>query len=181
MEATMKKFCFINLMIILVVAFVVGCQTTQDIKSTISTKVTTLTTGVDPNLYKQVPEDQKEGISEAESVLKFNQNKEHLAELKKELAAQKLKLAGYNLNIASKDRKKAQVSLDIKKLEAIDRTGLGEKEDNLDTIADLKSKILKIEADKVKIEAKIATYEVLIKDQKKQIQDQDAKVKLGFR
>ncbi len=62
--------------------------------------------------------------------------------------------------------------MDIKKLEAIDRVGLGEKEDNLNTIADLESKILKIEADKVKIRAKIATNEVLIKDQKKQIEEQ---------
>jgi len=173
----MKKFCSINLMIILVVAFVVGCQTTQDIKSTISSKVTTLTTGVDPNLYNQIPEDKKEGISDAEAVLKFNRNKEHLAELKKKLAIQKLKLAGYNLDIASKDRKKAQILLDIKKLEAIDRAGLGKKEDNLNTIADLKSKILKIEADKVKIEAKIATSGVHIRDQQKQIEGQDEKIK----
>ena len=173
----MKNFCFINLMTILVVTFVFGCQTTQNIKSTISTKVTTLTTGVDPNLYKQVPEDKKEGISEAESVLKFKQSKEHLAELKKELAAQKLKLAGYNLDIASKDRKKAQISLDINKLEAIDRAGLGEKKENLNTIADLKAKVLNIEGDKVKIRAKIAASEVLIKDQKKQIEEQDEKIK----
>ncbi|MEE8433085.1 MAG: hypothetical protein V3S16_17695 [Candidatus Desulfatibia sp.] len=173
----MKNFCFTNLMIILVVAFVVGCQTTQDIKSTISSKVTTLTTGVDPSLYKQVPEDQKEGVPSAESALKFHRNKEHLIKLKKELAIQKLKLAGYNLDLASKDRKKAQILLDTKKLEAIDRAGLGEKEDNLDTIADLKSKILKIEADKVKIRAKIAAREVHIKDQKKQIEEQDEKIK----
>ena len=168
----MKRFCFINLTIILVVALVVGCQTTKDIKSTISSKVTTFTTGVDPKLYKQVPEDQKEGIAEAEAVLKSNQNKEHLGKLKKELAAQKLKLAGYNLDIVSKDRKKAGILLAIKKMEAIDRTGLGEKEENLNTIADLKAKAINIEADKIKIMTKIAKSEVLIKYKKKQIEEQ---------
>ncbi len=172
----MKRFCFINLMVILVVALVAGCQTAQNIKSSISTQVTSITSDVDPELYAQVPEDNKERIPEAEFNLELNNNKEKLAKLKKELGIQQLKIAGYNLDLASKDRKKAAVALDIKKIEAIDMAGLGEKEDNINTIADLKAKILNIEGDKVKIEAKIANVQVIISDLKKQVDEQEEKV-----
>lgn len=46
----------------------------------------------------------KEGVPGAESAPEFHRNKEHPIKLKKELAIQKLKFAGYNLDIASKDR-----------------------------------------------------------------------------
>jgi len=66
--------------------------------------------------------------------------------------------------------------VDLAKLEAIDRSGLGKKEDNIETIADLQAKKLGIEANIVKIEAKLITTERRIKDLTKQIGKQAEKI-----
>lgn len=173
----MKRFSFIDLTLILIVALAVGCETTKDIKRSMSSKIDSITSDVDQELYGQVPEDKRKGIPEAEFDLELNENKEILARLKKELGINELKIIGYDLDIASKARKKAAIALDIKKLEAINSAGLGEKEKNINTIADLKAKIFKIDGDIVKFKAKQANVEVVINDLNKQIEEQEKKVK----
>ena len=173
----MKKFSFISLPLILIIALAVGCKTTQNFKQSISSKIDSMTYDVDQELYGQVPEDKREGIPEAEFDLELNKNKETLATLKKERGINELKIVGYDLDIASKNRKKAAIALDIKKLEAINSAGLGEKEKNRKTIADLKAKILNIDADVVKIQAKQDGVEGVINDLNRQIEEQEKKVK----
>ncbi len=173
----MKRFSFINLTLILIVTLAVGCETTQNFKRSISSKIDTITSGVDQELYGQVPEDKREGIPEAEFDLELNKNKEILAELIKERGINKLKIIGYDLDIASKARKKAAIALDIKKMEAINNAGLGEKEKSISTIADLKAKIAQIDADIVKFKAKQANVELVINDLNGQIEKQEKKVK----
>jgi chromosome segregation ATPase len=173
----MKKFSFIILPPILVVALIVGCKTTQNFKQSISSKIDSMTSDVDQELYGKVPEDKREGIPEAEFDLELNKNKETLATLKKERGINELKIVGYDLDIASKNRKKAAIALDIKKLEAINSAGLGEKEKNRKTIADLKAKILSIDEDIVKIKSKQDSVEGVINDLNRQIEEQEKKVK----
>jgi len=173
----MKRFSFINLILILIVILAVGCETTKNFKRSISSKVDSMTSDVDQKLYEQVPEDKREGIPEAEFELELNENKEILAGLKKERGIDELKIIGYDLDVASKERKKAAIALDIKKMEAINSVGLGEKEKNINNIADLKAKVLKIDADIVKLKAKQANMEVVIDDLNKQIEEQEKKIK----
>jgi chromosome segregation ATPase len=158
------------------VALAVGCETTKNFKRSMSSKIDSITSDVDYELYGQVPEDKREGIPEAESDLELNKNREILAKLKKELGINELKIIGYDLDIASKTRKKAETVLDIKKMEAINSAGLGEKEKNTNTIADLKARILTIDAEIVKIKAKQANVKVVINDLNKQIEEQEKKV-----
>jgi hypothetical protein len=172
----MKRFFLIILSLILFVALAVGCKTTQNLKQSISSSFDSMTSDVDQKLYGQVPEDKKEGIPEAEFDLELKKNKEILAELKKEREINELKIVGYNLDIASKARKKAAVTLDIKKLEAINNAGLGKQEKNIKTIADLKAKSLNIDAEIVKIKAKQDTTKGVIDDLNKKIEEQDKKV-----
>jgi hypothetical protein len=172
----MKRFFLIILSFILFVALAVGCKTTQNLKQSISSSFDSMTSDVDQKLYGQVPEDKKEGIPEAEFDLELKKNKEILAELKKEREINELKIVGYNLDIASKARKKAAVTLDIKKLEAINNAGLGKQEKNIKTIADLKAKSLNIDAEIVKIKAKQDTAKGVIDDLNKKIEEQDKKV-----
>ena len=181
----MKRFFLIILSFILFVALAVGCKTTQNLKQSISSSFDSMTSDVDQKLYGQVPEDKKEGIPEAEFDLELKKNKEILAELKKEREINELKIVGYNLDIASKARKKAAVTLDIKKLEAINNAGLGKQEKNIktrklpcaaETIADLKAKSLNIDAEIVKIKAKQDTAKGVIDDLNKKIEEQDKKV-----
>ena len=173
----MKRFSFINLILILIVTLAVGCETTKNFKRSISSQIDSMTSEVDQELYGQVPEDKREGISEAELDLELNKNKEILAELKKERGINELKIVGYDLDIASKARKKAAIALDIKKLEAINSAGLGEKEKNIKTLSDLKAKSFNIDADIVKIEAKQANVKGVINDLNRQIEEQGKKVK----
>ena len=173
----MKKFSFISLPFVLIIALIVGCKTTENFKQSISSKIDSMTSDVDQELYGKVPEDKREGIPEAEFDLELNKNKETLATLKKERGINELKIVGYDLDIASKNRKKAAIALDIKKLEAINSAGLGEKEKNRKTIADLKTKVRKIDADIVKIKEKQDSVEGVINDLNRQIEEQEKKVK----
>jgi hypothetical protein len=77
---------------------------------------------------------------------------------------------------ADEYQKKAVVSVDLAKLEAIDRAGLGEKQANIEDIADLKSKELKIEVKRIKIGAKRDTTGEKINDLLKQIDEQETKI-----
>jgi len=174
---TMKRFSFINVALLLIVALIVGCKTTQSFKQSISSSFDSMTSDVDQKLYAQVPEDKREGIPEAEFDLELSKNKETLATLKKERSINELKIVGYDLDIASKHRKKAATALDLKKMDAINSQGLGEKEKNIKTIADLKAKILRYDEDVIKIKSKQDIVKGVIDDLNKQIEDQEQKIK----
>jgi len=173
----MKRFSFINVALLLIVALIVGCKTTQSFKQSISSSFDSMTSDVDQKLYAQVPEDKREGIPEAEFDLELSKNKETLATLKKERSINELKIVGYDLDIASKHRKKAATALDLKKMDAINSQGLGEKEKNIKTIADLKAKILRYDEDVIKIKSKQDIVKGVIDDLNKQIEDQEQKIK----
>jgi hypothetical protein len=132
---------------------------------------------VDKDLFAQVPENQREGVQKAVFDLLVSNEKLKLAKLKEELGSKQKKYANYELGLAKKNKKDASVKLDIEKLEAIDRSGLGEKKDNIKTIADLKAKVLDIESDKIKIEAKLLTTQIDIDNLIKQIKEMEDIIK----
>ena len=154
----MKRFLYINLTLLFAFSLLFGCATTESITSSITSKVSSITSDVDQDLFAQVPEDQKEGIQKAECDLKVNEEILKLAELKYDLATNQKEYAGYKQDLAEKDLKAASFSLDIVKLEAIDRSGLGKKEGNIKDIASLKTKKHKIEGDVVELEQVIRRY-----------------------
>lgn len=173
----MKKFSCINLTFLFAISLAVGCATTKDITGTITSKVTSITSDVDQNLFAQVPEEMREGVKKAEFDLKVSEEKVKLTELKKELASTQKQYAGYEQDQAQTYHKEAAIAVDIAKMEAIDSSGLGKKDDNIKTIADLKAKKLGLEADRIKINAKLATTERRINDLTEQIKAQEEKIK----
>lgn len=172
----MKTLSYISFIILFAISLSVGCVTT-DIKGTITSKVSSITSDVDQNLFAQVPEDKREGVKEAEFALKDCEEKAKLAELRKELASSQKKYADYEYNHAQNYYKEAAIALDLVKLEAIDRAGLGKKDANIKDIAKLKSKKLKMEADRINIEAKLATTKLQIDDLTEQVKAQEEKIK----
>ncbi|MBN2516165.1 MAG: hypothetical protein JXC33_09055 [Deltaproteobacteria bacterium] len=172
----MKRFFFVSLILVSAFLLLVGCQTTQTLKSSITTTVTSFTSDVDPELYARVPEDQREGVQKAESDMKLLEEKLKLAELKKDLASARKESAGYKQDLAEKDFKAASLNLDIVKLEAIDRAELGEKEKNIKNIAKLKTKKHESEGDRINIEAKVSIAERKINDLTQQIKEQEEKI-----
>jgi chromosome segregation ATPase len=127
-------------------------------------------------LLLQVPAELRQKVYTAEFDLEVAQEKAKLAEQKKELASLREKNAGYEDGIAKNDLEQAQLALDIAKLEAIDESGLGEKEDTINKLADLKTKKLKIEVATVKLDAKRQNLEYRIQQLSKEVQDQEEQI-----
>ncbi|HYA14065.1 MAG TPA: hypothetical protein VEF33_06965, partial [Syntrophales bacterium] len=94
----MKRMMIVFLLVIMIVF--TGCATMEELKSTISTKVTSITSNVDPALVAKVPQDKKGGFPKAEFAVKVAEEKSKLASLKSELAAKQKKLADYEEEIA---------------------------------------------------------------------------------
>ena len=144
------QICFLGL---LVLVFISGCAATQEIKTSITSKVSSITENVDPAIVNQVPADKKGGFSKAEFDLNVASQKVKLAEIKSDLAASQKKYAGLEEDLANNFQKEAALDYDIVKIEAIISSDLGKKEDNLKIKASLQSKKLQVQADRIKINA----------------------------
>jgi uncharacterized coiled-coil protein SlyX len=168
-EEIMKISGHITLIFLLALSLLTGCEATRSLTSSISSSP-------DENLLAQVPAEQREEVKKAEFDLQVAEEKMALAEMKAELASLQKKYADYDEDAADEYRKKAEVGVELAKLEAIDKAGLGEKQANIEDIADLKAKELKIEANRIKIEAKRDTTGEKINDLMKQIEEQETKI-----
>ncbi len=173
----MRFYFQTTLTLLLALSLFVGCETTKNIQGSITSKVDSMTSDVDKDLFAQVPVDQLEDVQKAKFDLLVSKEKVKLAELKEELASKQEKYANYELDLAQKNKKEASVKLDIEKLEAIDRSGLGEKKDNIKTIADLKATVSDIESDKIKIGSKLSTTQIDIDNLIKQIKEMEEMIK----
>lgn len=172
----MRRVMMVSLFILLCLS-VLGCETTKSLKGKLTSKVSSMTSNVDEDLFAQVPESQRENVEKAAFTLKVAEEKMNLAELKMDLADAIKKHAGYEEDLADNSYEEAQLALDLAKLVAIDRSDLGEKEDNIKKKADLRSKILGVEAERVKIEAKVTTSERQINQLTEQVEERKMTVK----
>ena len=163
----MKSLGYISLVFLLAFSLLTGCETARKLTGVSSDK---------DELLAQVPAEGREEIRKAEFDLQVAQEKLKLAEMKSELASLQKKHADYAEDMADKYQDQAEVGVELAKLEAIDRAGLGEKEDNINKIADLKGKRLKIEANRIKFEAKRDTTEEKINGLIKEIEEQETKI-----
>ena len=173
----MRFYFQITLTLLLALLLFVGCETTKNIQGSITSTVDSMISDVDKDLFAQVPENQREGVQKAAFDLLVLNEKVKIAELKEELAGKQKKYANNELDLSKQNKKEAIVKLDIEKLEAIDRSGLGEKKDNIKTIADLKAKVLDIDSDKLKVGAKLHTTQIDIDNLIKQIKEMEEIIK----
>ena len=129
-----------------------GCATMADLKTSITTTVTSITSNVDPALVAKVPDDKRAGFPKAEFAVKLGEEKLKLAKMKSELASKERKLIDYDEDMVNTDLKDASLDFDIVKMEAIDATpGLGKKEDNIRALTNLKLKKNDLQSDRIKI------------------------------
>jgi len=135
--------------------FIAGCSTTQELKTTIASKVSSITENVDSAIVNQVPADKKEGFPQAEFNLNVADQKVKLAELKSDLAASQKKYAGLEEDLANNFQKEAAIDYDLIKIESIINSDLGKKEDNLKVKTKLQAKKLETQADRIKINANL--------------------------
>jgi chromosome segregation ATPase len=166
-EETMKIFGHISLIFLLALSLLTGCEATRSLTRSGSS---------DENLLAQVPAEEREEVKKAEFDLQVAEEKLKLAEMKTELASLQKKYADYAEDVADKYRDEAEVGVELAKLEAIDRAGLGDVEDNKKKIANLTTKKYKIKGDRTQIEYDRDKVERKINDLLKQIEEQETKI-----
>jgi chromosome segregation ATPase len=168
----MRRVLIVSSLILVAFSVLVSCETTRSITS----KVGSITSGVDEDLFAQVPEQDRDDVDKATLALMVCEEKVKLAQMNTELTTVQRRYAGYQEDLAKKLQKEAALGLDIAKLEAIERSGLGDRDDTTKKIADLKSKRLEIEAQRVKIEAQLATAKRHSRDLTKQIEEKTKEI-----
>jgi hypothetical protein len=168
---TMKGFSYLGLVVLLAFALLTACETTRSITNSITGGPSS-----SDELFAQIPAEDRSEVEKATFDLRVAEEKVKLAEMKSELASLQKKQAEYAEDVASKYLDEAELGVNLAKIEAIDREGLGEKEKNINEIADIKARKLKIEAARIKLAAKRDTTEQKIKDLIKQIDEQETKI-----
>jgi hypothetical protein len=138
-------------------------------------------------LYSQVPAANRAPVREAEFDLKeaqakveLSKEKVKLAELQKERALLERKYVDYGMEFSEINARKVELEVEIRKVEAIDNSNLGDKEHNIKEIANLKTKKLGMESDGIQVKAEFDTTELRIKRLTKEIEAQQTTVaKMG--
>jgi hypothetical protein len=175
---SMRRKYIAMTLVVTALSFVIGCATTEELATSVKSKVTSMTSTVDPALVSQVPADKREGFAKAEYELKVASEKLKLAELKSEYGAAQKKYSDYEEDLAANVRKEAELDYDIVKMEAIIKSGLGKsKDDNVKTKADLQSKKLKVQADRINIQASLENTKGKMENLSAQIAKQDESIK----
>ena len=64
----MNRYFKIYLFAFLALSLLFGCATTQELKSSVKSKVSSLTSTVDPAVVNQIPADKKEGFSKIRTI-----------------------------------------------------------------------------------------------------------------
>ena len=180
----MKRFWYMGLTFLMTLSLLAGCATIPGIKSsgtkTSGTKSSLRKTT--EGLYSQVPAANRAPVREAEFDLEQAKAKVELAgervklaELQKERALLERKCADHGMELAEILERKAALAVEIRKLEAIDNSNLGDKERNIRQIANLKTKKLGMESDGIQVKADLDTTELKIKKLTKEIEAQKIK------
>ena len=181
----MKRLLYLNLALLLALFLAVGCQSTlAKLPGATSKSGTSAKKSSDVSLYNRVPASMKADVKEAEfdfkqSKANVNRSKKlvEIADLKRERAVLHKKYADFGLQVANATQRGAEVNVELKQWEAIDAAGLGDKETNIKTIANLKSKQLKAEDAKIQSTASRETTGVRIKKLSKRINSLESKLK----
>jgi hypothetical protein len=149
-----------------------GCATMENL----SKKVTG--SGPDTSgLMNQVPPENLKEVQKAEFNLGLAGEEVKLAQLKSKWASVAEDYAKYDKDLADQKAKEAEYGVELAKAEAIDKSELGKKEDNIKAIADKRVKRLNAEADRVQIEAKMATTKREMDFLQQQIADQEKRIR----
>ena len=169
----MKRFWHVNLALLIAFIFSIGCETTKNLQKSITSPGSPAYL----ELITQVPADMKDDVYKAKFDMKVSGEKLKLAKLKNKLAVNQKNYSDTEVDLAKKLYEKAEITLEIQKLEAIMKSGLGENKDNIKALANLKSKKLRTEAYRIKIEAELETTKLVINDLLKQIEAREEIIK----
>lgn len=178
----MKRLWYVGLTFLMALSLITGCATIPR-----KTPIAKSSPGkTKEGLYSQVPAAMRAPVREAEFDLaqakaKVENAKEKLklAEMQEERALLESKYAEYGMKLAEILKSAAELEVEIRKVEAIDNANLGDKEDNIKQIANLKTKKLGMESDAILVKAEFDTAELRIKKLTKKIEAQKLVARKG--
>lgn len=154
-------------------ALLAGCISTQGIKKTFTSDQT------ENELYGQVPERYRKPVEKAKAEqldaagrLQYADEKLKLAKLKKEMATKKEKLSDYQQELAQLAHEEAIIAVELAQWEAIDKAGLGEKENNIKQIYNLQTKKAKLGTSRLTVQKDHDTLQLHIEELAGQIKVQ---------
>lgn len=181
----MKRLLHLNLALLLALFLVIGCQSTlAKLPGSKSSSGGAPKKTSDVSLYNRVPASMKADVKEAQFDLKQSKSnvneakkKVEIADLKRQRAILQKKYADYALQTANANQRKAEVNVELKQWQAIDAAGLGDKESNIKTIANLHSRQLKAQDSEIQAKASLETTGVQIKRLSKRIHSLEKKLK----
>ena len=138
------------------VALYCGCQATDRVKGIVRKTGMRTPTTPDPIAFSQVPErNRAESIASA-AALHLARERNKLAEMRVELTKIEADQAKVESDAASSRLDERTALFRKSKFEAIDKTGLGDKEENITAIGKLASRAAKNEATALRDEARVA-------------------------
>ena len=153
-----------------------GCQATDQVKGFARKTGIRKNTTPDPIAFNQVPERNKGDAVQAARNLrlarerhKLTEQREALTKIEAELAESQRKAAASRLDEKSDLFKQSQ-------FEAIDKSGLGDKEENIAAIGKLASRAAKHESDALKHESQVTILERRAVQKRAQVDAQAQKV-----
>jgi len=169
----MKKYVFPGLLV--AVTLLSGCLELPLIKS--SPKKT------EQGLYTKVPAAMQGSVREAEYDLKkakaqvdLASEKVKLAQMREDMAILEKKYADFEMKMAETLVKEAELALEREKLEAVDNSNLGDKEENIKRIADLRKQELDVQSEGVQIKAELDILDMKMKKLAKEIKERKTQV-----
>jgi hypothetical protein len=130
-----------------------GCQATDQVKGFVrKTGIRTPTTP-DPIAFSQVPDRNKEEAIQAAKTLRLARARHKLTELRESLAKIEVELAEFERKAAISRLNEKSALFKQSQFEAIDKSGLGHKEENIAAIGKLASRAAGHESTALKDEA----------------------------
>lgn len=173
-EKTMKRYVFLGLLILFMLP--AGCLNVPFVKSSPAK--------TEQGLYTKVPAAMRGSVREAEYDLKeakvqadLATEKVKLAAMRKDTAILEKNYADLEMKMAETLVKAAELGLERKKLEAVDNSNLGDREENIKRIANLKKQELNVESEGVQLKAELDILEMKIKKLAKEMNIQQAKIR----
>lgn len=153
-----------------------GCQATDQVKGFARKTGIRKNTTPDPIAFNQVPERNKGAAVQSAKALRLARERHNLAELHEDLTKTEADLAEYERKAAASRLNEKSALFKQSQFEAIDQSGLGDKEENIAAIGKLASRAAKYESDALKDEAQVTILTRRADQKRAQVDAQAQKV-----
>ena len=157
----MKTKLFVISILAAAASLGIGCTSVTNAYHSAKSKLGKSETSVQTNaLYAQVPDADKTQVSSASSELELTKAELDLAELQQDHSNLLAKRSEYNTARLGYLSQEKTYRVQLAKLEAIDRNELGDKINNVESIAAVHIKALKIQQKRVELDGKVTVLDV---------------------